>query len=82
MRAIGTTATTVFLPWVEVLDIGLRNLAEQALAEPGVASVELLDDCRSRILFLTKPADVLAEERAAAQEEEQAAEHPAAEPAR
>ncbi|CAI7981142.1 conserved hypothetical protein [Frankia sp. Hr75.2] len=55
-------ASTVFIDWPQAIETGLQKLAREALAEPGVATVELLDDARSRILWEEKNPAVLADE--------------------
>lgn len=49
-----TPTTTDYVSWQQALDVGLHQLARKALGEPGVTSVELVDDCRSRVLFVEK----------------------------
>lgn len=47
---VGAPTTTDYLTWQEALDTGLQELARKALDKPGVLSVELQDDCHSRVL--------------------------------
>lgn len=42
---------TIYLTWPHVLAAGLEQVTAEALTEPGVTAVELMDDARSRILF-------------------------------
>ena len=64
---VGAAPTTVYLPWPQVLDTGIRELAAEALTEPGVSSVELTDDCRSRVLLVERERAGLAVQRPAGQ---------------
>lgn len=62
----GEPLTVTYLEWPHVVAAGLEPLAAQALSEPGVLSVELLDDARSRILYTEWPRATVAPERRAA----------------
>lgn len=45
---------TTYLTWPHVVAAGPQQIVRDALTEPGVTSVELADDARSRILFQDK----------------------------
>lgn len=59
----GAESASVYIPWPQALETGLRQMVRDALSEPGVQSVELTDDCRSRILWEEKDPEDLAAER-------------------
>lgn len=45
---------TIYLTWPHVVSAGLRQVVKEAMQEPGVTSVELMDDARSRIFVEEK----------------------------
>ncbi|WP_133057160.1 hypothetical protein [Frankia sp. KB5] len=58
----GAPPTVTYLEWPYVVAAGLESLVSEALSEPDVLSVELLDDARSRVLFAEKPRATLTPE--------------------
>ncbi|SBW20796.1 hypothetical protein [Protofrankia symbiont of Coriaria ruscifolia] len=62
----GAPLTVTYLGWPYVVAAGLEPLAAEALSEPGVLSVELLDDARSRIPYTERPRALVTPKRRAA----------------
>lgn len=69
----GGGSSTVYLPWRTVRHRLPKDVAREALSEPGTASVAFLDDCRTHVITVEKSAEDLAAELQA--EQEQAVEH-------